>query len=228
MWLKGSFWVAVHPPSQCFQPCISSFSITPSILEIQIFRALANLPNWTILRASGDIALLPVPEVSDASSGVSDVPSVWCSFLGTMGIPGGTVVKNPPVNAGDARDVDSIPGLGRSLGGGNGDYGLRSLALWCVPHYSCPILLMMECQLFSSEPLLFLDVLKAKRLWKELSSLGSHARLHLHPIRFVKWSDGTGVSLASVPQGSVLTWSRWSVFSGAVNTAGAVYFHLIN
>ena len=28
------------------------------------------------------------------------------------------MVKNPPANAGDKRDVDSIPGLGRSPGGG--------------------------------------------------------------------------------------------------------------
>ena len=31
------------------------------------------------------------------------------------------VVKNPPANAGEARDAGSIPGLGRSLGGGNGN-----------------------------------------------------------------------------------------------------------
>ena len=30
------------------------------------------------------------------------------------------VVKNLPANAGDIRDVGSIPGLGRSPGGGNG------------------------------------------------------------------------------------------------------------
>ena len=29
------------------------------------------------------------------------------------------MVKNPPVNAGDIRDVGSIPGLGKSPGGGN-------------------------------------------------------------------------------------------------------------
>ena len=29
------------------------------------------------------------------------------------------VVKNPPANAGDLRDADSVPGLGRSPGGGN-------------------------------------------------------------------------------------------------------------
>ena len=29
------------------------------------------------------------------------------------------VIKNPPVNAGDIKDVNSIPGLGRSPGKGN-------------------------------------------------------------------------------------------------------------
>ena len=31
------------------------------------------------------------------------------------------VLKNPPANAGDIRDVGSIPGPGRSPGGGNGN-----------------------------------------------------------------------------------------------------------
>ena len=35
--------------------------------------------------------------------------------------PDGSGVKNPPANAGDTRDVGSIPGSGRSPGGGNGD-----------------------------------------------------------------------------------------------------------
>ena len=48
------------------------------------------------------------------------------------------VVKNPPANTGDIRDVGSIPGLGKSPGGGHGNplqysclgnpYGQRSLA----------------------------------------------------------------------------------------------------
>ena len=37
------------------------------------------------------------------------------------GFPGGTVLKNPPANAEDARDTDLIPGLGRSPGVGNGN-----------------------------------------------------------------------------------------------------------
>ena len=35
--------------------------------------------------------------------------------------PSGTVVMNPPANAGDARDVGLIPGSGRSPGIGTGN-----------------------------------------------------------------------------------------------------------
>ena len=34
---------------------------------------------------------------------------------------GGSVVKNPPVSAGDTGDIRSIPGSGRSPGGGHGN-----------------------------------------------------------------------------------------------------------
>ena len=37
------------------------------------------------------------------------------------------MVKNPSANAEDTRDADSIPGSGRSPGGGHGN----------PPHYSC-------------------------------------------------------------------------------------------
>ena len=36
-------------------------------------------------------------------------------------LPGGTVGKEPACNAGDTGDVGSVPGLGRSPGGGNGN-----------------------------------------------------------------------------------------------------------
>ena len=42
-------------------------------------------------------------------------------------IIGGSVVKNPPANLGATGDADSILGLGRSPGGGNGN----------PLHYSC-------------------------------------------------------------------------------------------
>ena len=36
-----------------------------------------------------------------------------------MGLSGGSLVKNPPANAGDTRDSGSIPESGKSPGGGN-------------------------------------------------------------------------------------------------------------
>ena len=42
-------------------------------------------------------------------------------FFFFKGFPGGAVVKNLPGNAGDVRDLGSIPGSGRSPGVGNGN-----------------------------------------------------------------------------------------------------------
>ena len=42
-------------------------------------------------------------------------------FFIISGFPGGTVVKNPSVNAGDSREPGLIPGSGRSPGEGNGN-----------------------------------------------------------------------------------------------------------
>ena len=39
---------------------------------------------------------------------------VWASRVALVG-------KNPPANAGDIRDLGSIPGLGKSSGGGRGN-----------------------------------------------------------------------------------------------------------
>ena len=44
---------------------------------------------------------------------------------------GGSRVKNLPSSVGDTGDADSIPGSGRSLGGGNGN-PLNILA-WIIP-----------------------------------------------------------------------------------------------
>ena len=43
-----------------------------------------------------------------------------CSPEFCMGFPDGSVVNNPPDNAGDIRDMGLIPGLGRCPGVGNG------------------------------------------------------------------------------------------------------------
>ena len=43
------------------------------------------------------------------------------SLLGSRASQAALVVKNPPANAGDIRDMGSIPGLGGSPGGGHGN-----------------------------------------------------------------------------------------------------------
>ena len=58
---------------------------------------------------------------------VSQLSSYWGIYLGgkythmMQGFPGGATVKNPLANAGDAGDKGSVPGLGRSPGGGYGN-----------------------------------------------------------------------------------------------------------
>ena len=46
---------------------------------------------------------------------------VTLSLSLSLRFPGGSVVKNPPTNAGDTRDLGLVPGLGRSPGEGNGN-----------------------------------------------------------------------------------------------------------
>ena len=41
--------------------------------------------------------------------------------MSRLGFPGGSVVKNPPANAGDVRDAGSNPRSGRSPGEGRGN-----------------------------------------------------------------------------------------------------------
>ena len=60
--------------------------------------------------------------VKNLPSNAGDAGSIpgWC-LPGYRASQVVLVVKNPPGNAGGIRDVGSIPGLGRSPGGGNGN-----------------------------------------------------------------------------------------------------------
>ena len=46
---------------------------------------------------------------------------IWCLVTAAWASRVALVVKNPPSNAGDVRDMGSIPGSGRSTGGGDGN-----------------------------------------------------------------------------------------------------------
>ena len=60
-------------------------------------------------------SLLSTDAISYNSLVLYDIRYVSCSQVAQ-------VVKNPPVNAGDTRDVGSIPGSGRFPGVGNGNH----------------------------------------------------------------------------------------------------------
>ena len=79
---------------------------------------------------TGDAGLIPglerSPGVGDGNplqysclENSMDRGALWATVHGDF--PGGSVVKNPPVNAGDTRDEDSVPELGRFLGVGDGN-----------------------------------------------------------------------------------------------------------
>ena len=55
----------------------------------------------------------------------------------SVGFPDALMVKNPPANAGDIRDVGSICGLGRSPGEGTGyplQYSSLENSMDCIVH----------------------------------------------------------------------------------------------
>ena len=50
--------------------------------------------------------------------------SIWdlyLQYVNSWASQAALVVRNPPANAGDLRDMGSIPGVGRSPGGGHGN-----------------------------------------------------------------------------------------------------------
>ena len=53
--------------------------------------------------------------------GENSMEFIMVRYIPSMGFPGGSVVKDPPANAGDTGDLGSIPGSGKSSGKGNGN-----------------------------------------------------------------------------------------------------------
>ena len=59
-------------------------------------------------------------QLQDLTAVCWEVSYVKPKWVKTMFTHLSQMIKNPPANAGHVRDVGSIPGLGRSLGGGQG------------------------------------------------------------------------------------------------------------
>ena len=54
-------------------------------------------------------------------SGFRNRVSTTYTSLRALSFQVNAMIKNPSANAGDPRDMSSVPGLGRSLGGGHGN-----------------------------------------------------------------------------------------------------------
>ena len=78
----------------------------------KLTRVVSNL----VVSSSSCKALQIPPETSPT-------PKIYLAQGQSMarGVPGSSVVKDPPANAGEAGNMGSIPRLGRSPGGGNGN-----------------------------------------------------------------------------------------------------------
>ena len=74
-------------------------------------------PSAVILEAQN----LKADTVSTVSPSISHEVRLRRGLMLAWDFPRGSVVKNPSANAGNARYMDLIPGLGRSPGGGNGN-----------------------------------------------------------------------------------------------------------
>ena len=73
--------------------------------------------DWATTRLFGWLFVLDISIIQDMSGCLYSPRCQWLIQASQVAL----VVKNPPANAGDARDAGSIPGLGRSRGEGNGN-----------------------------------------------------------------------------------------------------------
>ena len=104
---KQEYWSGLPfpPPGDLPDPGIEPISLMSPALAGGCFTTSAP---W-ILTQSSPWKGLPL-------CGWSTFPLFFC-----LGFPAGSVVKNLPASAGDARDMGSIPGSGRSPGEGKGN-----------------------------------------------------------------------------------------------------------
>ena len=79
------------------------------------FKSNANHIN--IIRERIEKSLLHKTIWISPRSWINEMELIWTDLKESKGVPDGSVVKNPPANAGD---VGSIPGSGRSAGEGDG------------------------------------------------------------------------------------------------------------
>ena len=84
---------------------------------LHVFLSVVTAVNLDVVTVYVSLAVVICHCVSlDAVMNMGVSPDIMIIVYVHLGFPGGSVVKNPPINAGD---MSSIPVLGRSPGGGN-------------------------------------------------------------------------------------------------------------
>ena len=89
----------------------------------------------------------------------------------TRGFPGGSGVKNPPANAGDAGDGCSASGLGRSPGEGNGNPLQYSFFFFLNLNSQTLFLMILELGSSRSRSYSCLNNLMDRGAWPSSSSM---------------------------------------------------------
>ena len=98
-------------PSLVFPPWLVDLAVTREEGGMEGTASLTNVPEGA-----------GTPGCSlEGDTGPTPTPSLGTDVAPRVGFSSGSVGKNLPANAGNARDVGLIPGLGRSPGGGNGN-----------------------------------------------------------------------------------------------------------
>ena len=91
-----------------------------TVFSVLIMDSVCLSPSWNNYEDIAGLVLWIITFLNPIITSSSFSP-VYSFYLFIYDFPGGTVVKNPPANARDVRDLGSTPESGRCPGGGNGN-----------------------------------------------------------------------------------------------------------
>ena len=153
----------------------------------KLLRLISKVPPYLALASFSSFSsyhfALQYPSIRNSSETFSFLSLLLLHLLYSIELIGfleGTVVKNPPASA---RDVCSVPGLGRSPGGGNGNplqysylensmdrrawwatvYGVAKSETWLSTHIKLTVFICMHFHSYQTSPLN--KVLWVSELW---------------------------------------------------------------
>ena len=115
-WVVGHVSTAISFAHQSFAPTSSTHASTDSLLGCHLSTIVQSTGTQNE-KQSSPVTFYKVPH-GTIPFPTSPKRVIYPPY--TQHLAGSSVVKDPPANAGDTGDMDSIPGTGRFPGGGNG------------------------------------------------------------------------------------------------------------